>query len=43
MSTPEKLSAEIKESWKDKNKLKFFAYEFFGSALISYFYNITYN
>ena len=41
MSNTEKFSEELKDSWKDKNKLKFFAYEFFGSALIAYFFNIT--
>ena len=32
---------EILENKKDKNKCKFYMYELFGSAIISYGYNIT--
>ena len=35
------MKRELQDSLKDKNKLRFFAYEFIGTALLTWGYNMT--
>lgn len=38
---PQQFKEQLEESLKDKNKVKFFAYELFGTAMLTWGYNIS--
>ena len=36
-----KIKHQVKDSYEDKNKLRFYAYEFFGTALLTFGFNVA--